>query len=336
MSDLRPPPVLAQAREQFDELVRDIRVELYRYCARMTGSVVDGEDIVQDVLAKAYYLLPTTDSVANLRGWLFRIAHNKAVDFLRRYDRRFGEPLDDHLDLPEEAGPLEAAEVAELALSHYLKLTALQRSCVILKDVLEYSLAEISEVLDISVPAIKGALHRGRSALRERAGAAREGRPALLDEEEARLLAVYVDRFNARDFDSLRDLLVDDAKLELVGRSYVRGARGVGAYFANYERIGGWRMAVGLVDGRPAVLGFDGLDSPPDPDVPPDGKHCPTFFVMIQWRGRQIASIRDYRYARHVTELAQFDRYPSASLAFGSCRTERADPTDTRLRDDTA
>lgn len=62
-------------------------------------------------------------------------AHNKCIDFLRRYDRRYGEPLDEHPMLEDETNALEAREMAELALPHYLKLTALQRSCVIFKDV---------------------------------------------------------------------------------------------------------------------------------------------------------------------------------------------------------
>src|SRR4051812_9474088 len=80
------PPALAQARTDFDALVRDARVELHRYCARMTGSVIDGEDVLQDALAKAFYNLPMAAPGTNLRAWLFRIAHNKCIDFLRRYD----------------------------------------------------------------------------------------------------------------------------------------------------------------------------------------------------------------------------------------------------------
>jgi len=305
------PAVHAQAREQFDALVADLRVELHRYCARMTGSVVDGEDVVQDALAKAYYMLPAVGTISNLRGWLFRIAHNKAIDFLRRYDHRFAEPLDDHPELVQDAAPLDAAEQAEFALSHYLRLTALQRSCVILKDVMDYSLAEISEVLDISVPAIKGALHRGRSALRERAPEATQG-PAQLDAQELQQLALYVRHFNARDFGALRDLLIDDAKLELVGRTHARGAQGVGSYYDNYARITGWRTEVGLVDGRPAILGFDSPTSGTGPDSVPAPGARPTFFVLVTWRNGQIAAIRDYRYARHVMELARVEVAPQS------------------------
>jgi len=63
------------------ELVAEVRPELHRYCARMTGNVFDGEDIVQDTLAKAHFALSEMGEPPPLRGWLFRIAHNTAMDF---------------------------------------------------------------------------------------------------------------------------------------------------------------------------------------------------------------------------------------------------------------
>src|SRR5262245_18865469 len=86
---------LAAAREQFLSLVDAIRPDLHRYCARMTGSVFDGEDIVQDTLARAYYELSGLRKLPALRRWLFRIAHNRALDFVRGYDRRMRESLDE-------------------------------------------------------------------------------------------------------------------------------------------------------------------------------------------------------------------------------------------------
>ena len=86
--------VLAKARADFDARVANVRPQLLRYCARMTGSAVDGEDIVQEALAKVYFRLPQLGHVENLRAWLFRVAHNKALDYLRRYDVRFGETLE--------------------------------------------------------------------------------------------------------------------------------------------------------------------------------------------------------------------------------------------------
>src|ERR1700729_3197270 len=73
----------ADARDQFEQLVGQVRAKLHRYCARMTGSAVDGEDILQDALTKALAALPNVGVIDNPEGWLFRIAHNTALDFLR-------------------------------------------------------------------------------------------------------------------------------------------------------------------------------------------------------------------------------------------------------------
>src|SRR5277367_5766974 len=70
--------------DQFEHLVGELRPKLHRYCARMTGSAVDGEDIVQDAAIKALAALPSVGVIDNPEGWLFRIAHNTALDFLRR------------------------------------------------------------------------------------------------------------------------------------------------------------------------------------------------------------------------------------------------------------
>src|SRR5689334_23663144 len=86
---------LSHAREEFLALVADVRPELHRYCARLTGSVIEGEDIVQDTLAKAFYAMSQAPEVPPLRPWLFRIAHNAAMDFLRSHGRRHTEPTDE-------------------------------------------------------------------------------------------------------------------------------------------------------------------------------------------------------------------------------------------------
>src|SRR6266850_2405037 len=135
--------VLEQGRRQFLALVGEIRPELLRYCARMTGSVADGEDVVQDTLARGYYELSQLREMPALRPWLFRIAHNRALDFLRSYERRMGEPLEETFDVPADdaAGPdgaLMREQAVRAAVSRFLELAPAQRSCVILKDVLEH------------------------------------------------------------------------------------------------------------------------------------------------------------------------------------------------------
>lgn len=291
---------LTRARREFDTLVADIRPQLLRYCARMVGSAVDGEDIVQDALAKVYFRLPQSGHVENLRAWLFRVAHNRALDHLRRHEVQFAEPLDGELPARTEDSPLEAAELAEWGLARFMQLTALQRSCVILKDVLTYSLEEISEILDASVPSIKGALHRGRATLRRHADAAGETPAAnsnsalRLPPEQAVLLHRYVSLFNARDFDALRTMLAEDVRLELVGMTEKSGAEEVGGYFSNYERLAAVRMGLGIVDGRVALLVRDRPDE------------SPSYFTFVRFRGERIGAIRDYRYAREVFAEAEW------------------------------
>src|SRR6186713_1113101 len=97
---------IAAAREQFMALVGEVRPELHRYCARLTGSVIDGEDIVQETLGKAFYALSMTPEVPPLRPWLFRIAHNTAIDFLRSHGHKHTES---RAELDDIAAPYDDA-----------------------------------------------------------------------------------------------------------------------------------------------------------------------------------------------------------------------------------
>jgi RNA polymerase sigma-70 factor, ECF subfamily len=289
-------PTLARARTEFEELIKDIRPELHRYVARMIGSVIDAEDVVQEALAKAYYSLPLLTPESNLRGWLFRIAHNKAIDHLRRYNHQPMEQLDEHPLTAEPDLPLEEKELAAVALAVFLKLAPRQRSCVILKDVLGYSLAEISEFLNATVPEIKAALHRGRTRLRELAESVEVDAPTLLDEHEREMLARYVDRFNARDFDAVRAMLADEVRLDLIGRAKLRGVVEINNnYFLNYQQVDDWHLGLGLVEGRPAILAYDPHAVSPQP----------AYFMLIKWDDTQVSLIRDYRYARYVLRDAE-------------------------------
>jgi RNA polymerase sigma-70 factor (ECF subfamily) len=287
---------LARARAEFEDLVKDIRPELHRYCARMIGSVVDAEDVVQDALAKAYYALPTT-SVVNMRGWLFRIAHNKAIDYLRRANQQPLDQLDEYPLAAEPDQPLDQQELVAVALSVFLKLAPKQRSCVILKDVMGYSLAEISELLDATLPEIKAALHRGRARLRELAKGVTDDQPAPGDAHERELLARYIDRFNARDFDAVRAMLADEVRLDLVNRTARRGLAEVGEYFHRYDQLGDWHLALGMVEHRPAILFYESSQ----PSQPP------AYFMLLTWDGAKVAFIRDYRYVPYVIRDAELE-----------------------------
>ena len=276
--------------EAFEELLQSIRPELHRYATRMTGSVIDGEDVVQEALVKAYASLPLLTHNTNLRGWLFRITHNKAIDHFRRYGDEPLELLDEYPMTDVSDSPLEEKELAAVALSMFLKLAPRQRSCVIFKDVMGYSLAEISELLNATVPEIKATLHRGRTRLREMAESAEVSAPQL-DSHEQELLARYVDRFNARDFDTLRQMLTDEVHLDLVNRIQLQGAAAIADnYFHHYSLVHDWRMTGGTVEGHPAILAYD-LD---------ESSTQVAYFILLTWDNNQVSSIRDFHYARYV------------------------------------
>src|SRR5437016_4761940 len=158
-------PAMAEAQQRFMDLVAEVRPELHRYCARMTGSVFDGEDVVQDTLAKAYFALGQMEEAPPLRPWLFRIAHNTAMDFLRRYEHKNVDVVAEVPDATDtdERGPDPA--LVEAALILFASLPPLQRSALALKDVLGHSLEEVATTMDTTVAAVKAALVRARATV---------------------------------------------------------------------------------------------------------------------------------------------------------------------------
>jgi RNA polymerase sigma-70 factor, ECF subfamily len=283
-------------REAFDRLVGELRPKLHRYCARMTGSVLDGEDMVQEAIVKAIEALPRTESIAHPEAWLFRIAHNAALDFLRHRARQDAAHVDEDPDMIIDPVALtEDRQITAASLRTFMRLPAAQRSSVILMDVLGYSLEEIGSVMDVSIAAVKAALHRGRARLRELAREPDDVPLPILGEPERSLLAAYVERFNARDFDAIRNMLADEVRLDLVAKLQKKGRSEVAPYFDNYARLEDWHLLPGLVDRRPALL----VRNPSDPT----GKLA--YFILLQWEGDRVANIRDFRFARYATEGAE-------------------------------
>src|SRR5215475_15083159 len=141
----------SDARLAFDRLVGELRPKLHRYCARMTGSVIDGEDVVQEALVKAIEALPRTGSIENPEGWMFRIAHNAALDYLRRRARQEAAHANGHMDMiADPADPVRDHQIAAASLRTFMRLPAAQRSVVILTDVLGHSAQEVGEVMGSS------------------------------------------------------------------------------------------------------------------------------------------------------------------------------------------
>jgi RNA polymerase sigma-70 factor (ECF subfamily) len=286
------------SREAFDRLLSGMRPKLHRYCARMTGSVIDGEDVVQEALVKAIEAYAVAPPTENPEGWIFRIVHNAALDFLRRRARQAAVSSDEDSDMiPDPDFSTEQRQIAAASLRTFMRLPVAQRGAVILMDVLGYSLEEISGILDASVAAVKASLHRGRERLRELASEPEDRLlPALPDPDRVRL-GRYVERFNARDFDAIRDMLAEDVRLELVNRRRLTGSTEVGRYFHNYDQVKTWHFVPAMLEGRPAVLVRD---------VDETTSRMSEYFILLDWAGDRLVGIRDFRYARYVAEGADY------------------------------
>ena len=284
----------AAVSDEFGALLSTLRPRLHRYCARMAGSALDGEDIVQEALARAALHYDAV-VVRQAEAWLFRIAHNAALDFLRRraLERKlFVDVEADEAALAEEVGdPHAAAEATAAALATFMHLPIAQRSAVILADVLGHALQEIAQLLETTVPAVKATLHRGRARLRELGLQRMQEAPPALPPEHHTLARLYAERFNARDFDGLRALLAEEVRLHLAGRVEMKGKAEVSTYFGNYARIDGWRAEPATIEGRSGLW------------VHETDAAQPAYAIVLAWRGDgSLESIRDFRYARYVTE----------------------------------
>jgi RNA polymerase sigma-70 factor (ECF subfamily) len=271
----------------FLETITHLRPSLHRYCSRMTGSVMDGEDVVQEALFQAYRKLDTFDDDRPLTPWLFRIAHNRCIDFLRRREVR--QEAETAAVEPDSVLPAEPhGPVLDRAVEHLvLALPPKERACVLLKDVFDYSLEETAELVDSTVGGVKAALNRGRSKLASLPEPSKS--PGATNPAVSRLLHLYVERFNRRDWDGLRELIAADARLLVADR--FEGPLADAPYFDRYERQPvAWRMAVGEADGEPVVVALR----------QDNGKWIPSSIVRVRLTDHLITGVVDYRHCAWV------------------------------------
>jgi RNA polymerase sigma-70 factor (ECF subfamily) len=238
----------------FLETITSLRPGLHRYCSRMVGSVLEGEDLVQEALFQAYRKLDTWDEARALAPWLFRIAHNRCIDFLRRrgvqVEAETAVMTPDAVTPKDPPGPDLQRAVEHLVMA----LPPKERACVLLKDIFDYTLEEIAELVDSTVGGVKAALSRGRLKLASLESGSAPARAAT--EDMSRLLHLYVERFNQRDWDGLRELISADARLQVADR--FSGRLSDSPYFGQYDRRAAWRMALGEVDGDAVIVALYG------------------------------------------------------------------------------
>jgi RNA polymerase sigma-70 factor, ECF subfamily len=253
------------------------RGELVAFCYRMLGSFHEAEDLVQETMLRAWQARDRYDSSrASLRTWLYRIAANACLSALAGRARRPlpsglgaasadpGAPLTPAFDIPWlepfPDGRFDLALRADMRLALVAAMQVLpprQRAALLLREVLEFSAAEVATQLGTSVPAVNSALQRARAALKE-AGDLRE----VTEPDDPEVIAViedYVRAFAAADVPALVRLVADDAVMEMPPVPlWYRGSRDYGLFMRRvFEMRGpGWTMSYLTANGQPALAAY--------------------------------------------------------------------------------
>ena len=264
--------------DAFEAQVRRHARELHVHCYRMTGSLEESEDLVQETFLRAWRKRQQFEGRSQLLAWLYRIATNACLDALDKRPRvptadgevLWLQPYPDSLlaDLPSgEDGPEDAVvakETIELAFLVAIQhLAPLPRAVLILRDVLDCSARETAEILETTVASVNSALQRARAGLREHLPEPRaEWRP---DQEpsgaERELLARYVEASERADVEALAALMHEDVRFSMPpqpgvweGRDTVVQAWVEGGFGS--ESFGSMRCVVTRANGQPAVAGY--------------------------------------------------------------------------------
>ncbi|MEE8557758.1 MAG: RNA polymerase sigma factor, partial [Myxococcota bacterium] len=197
-------------------LVMPFRPELHRYCRKLTCDLWDAEDLIQDTLLRGFGTLGTVHHrIRNPRSYLLRIATNLWIDTVRRRGAEANAAsaqAEEPRDGTSAPSPSQATEVRDAGAALMQHLAPQERAAILLKDVFDMSLEETAEVLRTTIGAVKAALHRGRSRLREP-----EGRAAPRSGPSAALIDRFVERYNERDLPALLEMMLDTASIEGLG-----------------------------------------------------------------------------------------------------------------------
>lgn len=275
-------------RRRFLDEVSRLRPGLHRYCTRMMGSPLDGEDVVQETLIKGFYSLHTLRDHARLRSWLFRIAHHCCLDELRKrhgLSEWIGESEEERMQ------PVERLDLGRAMETMVSALPPKERAAVLLKDVLDHTLAEVAEIIDSTPNGVKAALHRGRRKLSR---GPVESPSRTMSVAELELVRLYLERFNAQDWPALQSLVRADARLELVGET--DRPLGAAGYFDNYTRLPWrWRLALCDVDGYPRIVHFKWADD----------AWRPFSFVQLSILDGKVAVVRDYVHVEYLAACCE-------------------------------
>jgi RNA polymerase sigma-70 factor (ECF subfamily) len=317
-------PLTDLDQQAFGALTEPYRRELQAHCYRMVGSLDEAEDLVQEALLRAWRRRETYAGRAPVRAWLYRIATNLCLDRLAQQPRRslpqtrqdpiagseplppavmdpvWLEPFPDEWLAPEAMGPETRYAIREsVTLAFMVALHLLpprQRAVLILRDVLDWPAAEVASLLEVSVPAVKSALHRARATL----GSQYAARPMEtlglhgLDKDRQSQLERYARAWEQADANALAALLKADATFSMPPNP--AWARGPADIHALVDRVifggqaGRWRLVPTHASGE-VGFGLYRLDEA-------DGLHHAYGIQVVSFEGEAIAAINTFRTPR--------------------------------------
>jgi RNA polymerase sigma-70 factor (ECF subfamily) len=260
----------------FRDLTDPFRPELELHCYRVLGSLQDAEDMLQETLLAAWRGLDEFQGRASLRTWLYRIATNRCLNHLRGRARRpepiglqpYPDPLLEGLpdSAPGPAARYETREATALAFVAGLqRLPPLQRTALVLRDVLGFSARESAAILQTTEASVKGALQRARAALAQRPVDPSRA-PAPGSPQERKVLGRFTDAVERGDTDALVALLTDDAWVTMPPYPFeYQGREAIRVFLGDRARLRGapLRLLPTRANGQPAFGGYlDDRDAP--------------------------------------------------------------------------
>ncbi|MGH3675144.1 MAG: sigma-70 family RNA polymerase sigma factor [Mycobacterium sp.] len=217
------------------------RRELLAHCYRMTGSLHDAEDLVQETYLRAWKSYKGFQGKSSVRTWLYRIATNTCLtalegrqrrplptglgapssdpagELVERAEVRWLEPLPDQHDDPADpsviVGSRESVRLAFVAALQHL--SARQRAVLVLRDVLQWKAAEVGDAIGASTAAVNSLLQRARAQLDAVGPSEDDTLPAPDSPETKDLLDRYIAAFEAYDVDKLVEMFTEDAVFEM-------------------------------------------------------------------------------------------------------------------------
>lgn len=269
-----------ERHQSFIAALESIRPRLHRYCARMTGSAFDGEDIAQEAIFEAYRKSERYDPSRPLEPWVTQIAHNRCIDFIRHRKvvakaQNAAGWVEEMIEQPvEPSGPWIERALEGLVT----RLPPKERACILLKDVFDYSLEETAALVGSTVGGVKSALKRGRIKL-----STPKAPPATTSRTDIPgVLSLYAERFNRRDWDAVRELIREDALLRI---SDIYAGSVKRQYFTTFEAMTfPFRLVQGRVDDQAVLMLLGGISS----------GDCVSAVILLETTENQIQRIRHY------------------------------------------